>query len=144
MLDVGAKGVFVDLRSFYVQVNTERTIHRPVGVRHVEGGWPENVDSTEIDQVDRFLKKALKVCVCECFSPFFARSLSSFGLVFAFQSRKRSIRPLPSHLVPWWTRVLSKTTPLTFTRSTLAPMSWTFLQSHRQRRALQFSVIPTP
>jgi dynein intermediate chain 2, axonemal len=43
------------------QVNTERTIHRHVGVRHVEGGWPENVDSTEIDQVDRFLKKALKV-----------------------------------------------------------------------------------
>ena len=27
----------------------------------MEGGWPENVDSTEIDQVDRYLKKALKV-----------------------------------------------------------------------------------
>ena len=43
------------------QVNTERTIHKGVGIRHTEGGWPENVDSTEIDQVDRFLKKAVKV-----------------------------------------------------------------------------------
>jgi hypothetical protein len=43
------------------QVNTERTIHKHVGIRHMEGGWPENVDSTEIDQVDRYLKKALKV-----------------------------------------------------------------------------------
>lgn len=44
-----------------LQVNTERTIHKPTGIRHVEGGWPENVDSSEIDQVDRFLKKAVKV-----------------------------------------------------------------------------------
>lgn len=44
-----------------LQVNTERTIHKHVGIRHMEGGWPENVDSTEIDQVDRYLKKALKV-----------------------------------------------------------------------------------
>lgn len=27
----------------------------------MEGGWPENVDSTEADQVERFLKKANKV-----------------------------------------------------------------------------------
>lgn len=43
------------------QVNTERTVHKPIGIRHTEGGWPDNVDSTEIDQVDRYLKKALKV-----------------------------------------------------------------------------------
>ena len=34
-------------------------------MRHMEGGWPENVDGAEADQVDRFLKKATKVCDCE-------------------------------------------------------------------------------
>lgn len=29
-------------------------------MRHAEGGWPENVDATEADQVDRYLKKAAK------------------------------------------------------------------------------------
>lgn len=29
-------------------------------MRHVEGGWPENIDSSEVDQVDRYLKRAAK------------------------------------------------------------------------------------
>jgi dynein intermediate chain 2, axonemal len=43
------------------EVNTDRVLHRNQGMRHFEGGWPENVDSTEADQVDRFLKKTNKV-----------------------------------------------------------------------------------
>ena len=47
----------------FLQINTDRTIYKPVGMRHTEGGWPENVDGAEADQVDRYLKKANKVCV---------------------------------------------------------------------------------
>lgn len=41
-------------------VCTERIVHKSQGMRHAEGGWPENVDATEADQVDRYLKKAAK------------------------------------------------------------------------------------
>jgi dynein intermediate chain 2 len=39
------------------EVNTQRTEYKTVGLRHFEGGWPENVDGTETDQVERYLKK---------------------------------------------------------------------------------------
>lgn len=39
------------------EVNTERTIHKNQGMKHFQGGWPENVDGTDTDQVNRFLKK---------------------------------------------------------------------------------------
>lgn len=42
------------------EVNTDRVLRRHIGMRHFEGGWPENVDGTEADQVDRYLKKANK------------------------------------------------------------------------------------
>lgn len=42
------------------EVCTDRVIHRHQGLYHFEGGWPENVDATEVDQVDRYLKKAVK------------------------------------------------------------------------------------
>jgi dynein intermediate chain 2 len=42
------------------ECNTDRVIHRNAGMRHFEGGWPENVDGTEAEQVDRYLKKANK------------------------------------------------------------------------------------
>lgn len=29
-------------------------------MKHTEGGWPENVDGTEAEQVERYLKKANK------------------------------------------------------------------------------------
>ena len=40
-------------------------MYKNVGMRHMEGGWPENVYGAEADQVDRYLKKATKVCDCE-------------------------------------------------------------------------------
>jgi len=40
--------------------NTDRVLHKNQGMRHFEGGWPENVDGTEAEQVDRYLKKANK------------------------------------------------------------------------------------
>jgi dynein intermediate chain 2 len=43
------------------EIHTDRVLHRNQGMRHFEGGWPENVDSTEADQVDRYLKKTNKV-----------------------------------------------------------------------------------
>lgn len=63
--EVGARGACrgagLDSRKFIVfrvgQVNTERVVHKNAGMRHVQGGWPENVDGTEADQVDRYLKK---------------------------------------------------------------------------------------
>lgn len=42
------------------ECNTDRVIHKNAGMRHFEGGWPENVDGTEAEQVDRYLKKANK------------------------------------------------------------------------------------
>lgn len=33
---------------------------KSTGMRHTEGGWPDNVDGTENEQVDRYLKKATK------------------------------------------------------------------------------------
>jgi dynein intermediate chain 2 len=42
------------------EVNTDRVHHKNQGMRHFEGGWPENVDGTEAEQVDRYLKKANK------------------------------------------------------------------------------------
>jgi len=41
-------------------VNTDTVEHRSIGMRHTEGGWPENVDGTEAEQVERYLKKANK------------------------------------------------------------------------------------
>ena len=40
--------------------NTDLVKTRAQGMRHSEGGWPDNVDNTEPEQVDRFLKKASK------------------------------------------------------------------------------------
>jgi hypothetical protein len=45
----------------WFQVNTNRTVNKNIGMRHTEGGWPENVDGAEADQVDRYMKKAAKV-----------------------------------------------------------------------------------
>jgi dynein intermediate chain 2, axonemal len=42
------------------EVNTHTVIHRSQGLKHAEGGWPENVDGTEAEQVERYLKKANK------------------------------------------------------------------------------------
>ena len=42
------------------ECNTDRVLHKNQGMRHFEGGWPENVDGTEAEQVDRYLKKANK------------------------------------------------------------------------------------
>jgi dynein intermediate chain 2 len=42
------------------EVNTDSVVHRSQGLKHAEGGWPENVDGTEAEQVERYLKKASK------------------------------------------------------------------------------------
>lgn len=42
------------------EVNTDSVVHRSQGLKHAEGGWPENVDGTEAEQVERYLKKANK------------------------------------------------------------------------------------
>ena len=41
-------------------VNTERILTRNSSMRHVEGGWPKDVDFTEQSDVSRFRKKAEK------------------------------------------------------------------------------------
>lgn len=38
-----------------------QVLRKNQGMRHMEGGWPENVDASEADQVDRYLKRANKV-----------------------------------------------------------------------------------
>ncbi|KAA0148104.1 hypothetical protein FNF29_06899 [Cafeteria roenbergensis] len=42
------------------EVNTDSVVHRSQGLKHAEGGWPENVDGSEAEQVERYLKKAGK------------------------------------------------------------------------------------
>ena len=41
-------------------VNTERFTYNPLGMMHVEGGWPKEIDYTEKDQTARFKKKVEK------------------------------------------------------------------------------------
>ena len=41
-------------------VNTERFTYLPVGMLHLEGGWPKDVDPTEKDQTQRYKKKVEK------------------------------------------------------------------------------------
>ena len=42
------------------ECNTELVKTRAQGMQHVEGGWPDNIDATEPEQVDRYLKKQSK------------------------------------------------------------------------------------
>mmetsp|Transcript_33807 Transcript_33807/g.78069 ORF Transcript_33807/g.78069 Transcript_33807/m.78069 type:complete len:166 (+) Transcript_33807:206-703(+) len=42
------------------EVNTERVITKTASIRHVEGGWPKDVDFTEQSDVTRYRKKAEK------------------------------------------------------------------------------------
>jgi hypothetical protein len=42
------------------EANTERLVTKSTSMRHVEGGWPKDVDFTEQSDVSRFRKKAEK------------------------------------------------------------------------------------
>jgi dynein intermediate chain 2 len=42
------------------EANTERLVTKSSSMRHVEGGWPKDVDATEQSDVSRFRKKAEK------------------------------------------------------------------------------------
>jgi len=42
------------------EVNTERCDYANKGVKHVEGGWPKDINSEEVDQTIRFRKKIEK------------------------------------------------------------------------------------
>lgn len=42
------------------EANTERLVTKSSSMRHVEGGWPKDVDFTEQSDVSRFRKKAEK------------------------------------------------------------------------------------
>lgn len=42
------------------EVNTETVTYTTVGINHVEGGWPKDVNPEEVEQVSRFRKKAEK------------------------------------------------------------------------------------
>ena len=44
------------------EANTERLIVQSTSMKHSEGGWPKDVDSTEPTDVNRYRKKAEKVC----------------------------------------------------------------------------------
>jgi len=44
------------------EANTERLITKSSSMRHIEGGWPRDVDFTEQTDTNRFRKKAEKVC----------------------------------------------------------------------------------
>ena len=50
---------YFNFRSEHV-ANTERLITKSSSMRHVEGGWPKDVDFTEQSDVSRFRKKAEK------------------------------------------------------------------------------------
>lgn len=42
-----------------MQVNTNPVVLVNRGLAHTEGGWPKEVDSTEMEQVIRFRKKVI-------------------------------------------------------------------------------------
>ena len=43
-----------------MQVNTERFETDSRGINHTEGGWPKDVNPSEVEQVIRFRKKVEK------------------------------------------------------------------------------------
>ena len=47
-------------RSLVRQVNTESFKYIPLGMCHMEGGWPKDIDPTEKDQTTRYRKKVEK------------------------------------------------------------------------------------
>jgi dynein intermediate chain 2, axonemal len=48
------------MRRVRTQVNTERREVSSRGINHVEGGWPRDVDPTEVEQTIRYRKKVEK------------------------------------------------------------------------------------
>ena len=48
------------LIQIFSKVNTERCDYANKGVKHVEGGWPKDINSEEVDQTIRFRKKIEK------------------------------------------------------------------------------------
>lgn len=56
------------------EVNTDRVIMVNTSMRHSEGGWPKDVDSTEISDVTRFRKKVEK-------DPAFQSSIRELGSI---------------------------------------------------------------
>ena len=48
-----------DFRS-HLQVNTEGYSVQDAGMLHTEGGWPRDIDPTQVDQTLRFRKKVEK------------------------------------------------------------------------------------
>ena len=41
-------------------MNTESVYYKSIGMLHLEGGWPKEVDSTEKEQTQRYKKKVEK------------------------------------------------------------------------------------
>jgi hypothetical protein len=44
-----------------VQVNTKAVVLVSKGMVHTEGGWPKEVDCTEVEQTIRFRRKVLRL-----------------------------------------------------------------------------------
>eukprot|EP00736_Rhodelphis_marinus_P001001 Rmarinus@m.8609 len=42
------------------EVNTERFVHASIGIMHKEGGWPKEVDASEVENTIRYRKKVEK------------------------------------------------------------------------------------
>ena len=42
------------------ECNTERLVVKSTSMRHMEGGWPKDVDPSEMSDMQRFRKKAEK------------------------------------------------------------------------------------
>ena len=122
-------------------VNTQRTVYKHQGMKHEQGGWPENVDGAETDQVDRFLKKANK-------DPKYKTAVKNLGAVVetcvAVSAAAvrccalRVERPSRSSL-PAPTAASSKTAPSTSLRSTLRGRRRTIRRSRRRPRAWRCS-----
>ena len=57
---VGLAYFWLSIIKICQQVNTERFETESRGINHVEGGWPKDINSAEVEQTIRFRKKVEK------------------------------------------------------------------------------------
>lgn len=78
------------------EANTERLVTKSSSMRHVEGGWPKDVDFTEQSDVSRFRKKAEKdeeyKGAVKILGPIVARCMKQINTIDIYEVIRRTHR----------------------------------------------------
>lgn len=80
------------------EANTERQVTRNSSMRHMEGGWPKDVDPAEQSDVQRYRKKVekddeFKVAIVKALGPMVDKCLRQNNTINIYQNYFESFRP---------------------------------------------------